>query len=316
MIISELLLLSTPIIALYLLLRDLVLFYFSSVIPGWSPDDFSHFYPRYSLQALAVNTDEVSESTMEKIRSYRTEPSFIQFVVPNRESIWENYEAIFRRTEGEIVPSSRKDVAQNRVSKAHFRAYLTAAGLAGVSDRTLAEEAASVEVAVIRHTLTLRRLILRYAKAFLILVVSSLVLIGIYSYVNYLAAGKAPLSESSAPFDSSVIGLVVGFAALAVLSPISATLPMLWIARSGDSRLRNQLKNDRELMQFERIVVTISLVVIGMQVYVLSRYRTEWAGHIFESENFPRNLAALLCIVGLATNLWFLRRCFLGTSNK
>lgn len=150
-----------PLLSVYLLLRDITIFYFSPYVPG---EKSEKFYPRFSLAALMFSPDE-SESVKNEVyeHEYDSNKGLYHFLLPYYHKSLEYYEEVYRNNEKVIVPSSRK-LLTKYAETSNFNKINTAIGLAGGLDRKLCAEVAKMEVSQVRHALRLRRLVLRYIK--------------------------------------------------------------------------------------------------------------------------------------------------------
>jgi len=229
--------------SLYLLVKDLTLFYFIGQSPGFSDDAF---YPRFALTAIAFSPDESLRAKDQIIQS-QNQPDIMAFTMPRSQGVpqvdvgkWESYGHLLysptRRPQDDDTPMQRR-----------FRIAL---GQAGLVDRDLVHEVARMEASLVRHNLHLRRLVLRYAKA-LVLMVWTLIITFASTLLIQLAE-KWPLV---APWKwYGVIGIL---AAWLYLTPGRVVkLPIDWIyewANQNTSRTEH-IAHDPELQQFEQRV--------------------------------------------------------------
>lgn len=105
--------------------------------------------------------------------------------------------------------------------------FNAALGLAGFIDRPLYQEVAKTEVSLVRHGLKLRRLVLRYFQALLILIWTSVVTFLMLPFLQD-SAGRFPMP------------LVFGAAYLlwAALAPTIVQLPLYWLVSHSDDQAR------------------------------------------------------------------------------
>jgi hypothetical protein len=190
-----------PLYALYLLLRDIVLFYFSA--HNYGHDDEGTFRPRFALSALAFAPDESAEVKRDIVLEQCT-PSLIHFLLPweagpsqatagaddalgiaeadvsEREHKTVRHLDVLDRTA--VIPRFRKRILKAKLESVAATGFYTgdqlktqilrfhaSLGLAGAVDRELVQEAAKMEASLARHALALRILVLRYAKALILL---------------------------------------------------------------------------------------------------------------------------------------------------
>jgi hypothetical protein len=190
-----------PLYALYLLIKDLVNFYFTPNIYGFGKEDY--FHPRFVLSGLAYPLDETAGHRSAILRAEHNE-SLVNFVVGRNRAQRARFESVYADTAGGIVPATRREdlkryqidtEGQSDVSPSSrdLRALYTAFGLAGVLDRTLAEEVAKMEASLVRHGLALRHLVLRYTKALILTVLTLLIMLGASTISEQLADKRGQL---------------------------------------------------------------------------------------------------------------------------
>ncbi|MDZ4765390.1 MAG: hypothetical protein SGI73_12635 [Chloroflexota bacterium] len=167
--------LTIPIYALYLLLKDIVHFYFTIYTPGFATNVFT---PSFALSGVTFSPDE-SPRVKKAVFEYQYKASSVNFAIPFSAEKREKYfDETIENTDGEIIPRSRRpdilaqyditpDDAEHQRRIAHLN---TAFGLARTTDRRLVEEVAMQEMSMTRHILYLRRLVMRYVKTLLMFV--------------------------------------------------------------------------------------------------------------------------------------------------
>lgn len=166
--------LTIPLYGVYMLLKDIVHFYFTIYTPGFSENLIN---PTFALTGVMFSVDESPRAKQEMMR-YQYEATQMGFMIPFSQERQELYfDTIIEKTGGDIIPESRRLehlIAQNvlppdfKTEKVdHFNAAL---GIARSLDRTLVQEVAVTEMALVRHVLYLRRLVLRYIKTLLMFI--------------------------------------------------------------------------------------------------------------------------------------------------
>jgi hypothetical protein len=157
--------LGIPMYSLYLLIKDIVHFYFSIYAPSFSSELVT---PSFSLAAVAFSPDESPRAKDEVLR-YQYTPGRMDFMLPFSEAKRRTYlDDLYAATEGKIVPSSRAQIMHSfptGLSELDVRRFNTALGIARMQDRPLVEEVAITEMLLVRNIIYLRRLVLRYVKA-------------------------------------------------------------------------------------------------------------------------------------------------------
>jgi hypothetical protein len=243
-----------PLMSLYLLIKDIITFYFTAYHAGLK-DKF--FHPRFVLSGVSFSEDESERAKQAVIDSQQTR-DMLSFVVPQHRDDREYYRTILRDTEWSIVPASRVKHIPAELDDNYDEVMLfnTALGLAGVVDRHLAEEVAKMEMSLVRHAITLRHLVLRYSKALLLFLFTTLLL---------TVSAELQHVPPHAGFSDQSVGrlhaflLYVTFLVLSLFTPLVVKRPIAWIYRFAAKTLL-PLHSDRELMRFEIRVIVISVV--------------------------------------------------------
>jgi hypothetical protein len=166
--------LSIPLYGVYLLLKDMVHFYFTIYTPGFSENLLN---PTFALTGVMFSKDESPQAKHEAMR-YQYESTQMGFMIPFSKERRELYfDTIIEKSSGHIIPESRRleklkeqDVLPATYDEASVKRFNAALGIARSLDRTLAEEVAVTEMALVRHVLYLRRLVLRYIKTLLMFI--------------------------------------------------------------------------------------------------------------------------------------------------
>jgi hypothetical protein len=266
--------LGLPVLALLLLLKDIVRFYFVGHPPGFSEEFFN---PRFVLTGIAFSPDE-SEEVKQRVLRQEYGSDLIGFVVSRVDAHSRYYSNIIDKPKRQIVPPTRKlprllkmgvvklgqekpldDLADNDkvlvypanasvntpvngdsihsngnshsngIEKGagmpfvertvdqidHFNAAL---GLTGFVERSLYEEVAKTEVSVVRHSLKLRRLVLRYFQALLILIWTS--------FVTFL---MLPFLQDASGLFSVPIVFSLTYLIWGALAPMIVQMPLDWL---------------------------------------------------------------------------------------
>jgi hypothetical protein len=257
-----------PLYALYIMLKDVVHFYFSIYTPGF-PVELET--PSFAMTGITFAPDE-SESVKREVLRYQYSLSSVNFAIPfSAEKRAEYFDETIAGTGGQIFPASRRmaDLEANGVIPAdadrktveHFNA---AFGLARTIDRGLSQEVAAQEVSVVRHVLYLRRLVLRYMKTLLMFIWTSLISFVMIPF----------LQEESLP---TLMVLALGYLIWAALTMPIMRMPIRWIYRHRKDK-REARHVDRQLViletqvqNFVRAAVVTSLlaVVLSAAFYLL-----------------------------------------------
>jgi hypothetical protein len=286
-----------PIFALLMLLRDIVRFYFTGHAPGF-PEE--HFTPRFALTGVAFSPDE-SENVKNKVKIHQYGSDLIHFIVPFAEEESKYFSDVIDRPERHIVPKSRKlprlikhGVLENATDKplseltdedplwvshrhdgqvvlpeARKRAvkdidrFNAALGLSGFVDRSLYEEVAKQEVSLVRHSLNLRRMVLRYFQALLILMATMLVS---FTLLPFIDDDRFP----------KVVVFAVGYFIWALITVSVANLPVRWLVSYFPKETRHaaieRLKGSDGLEQFAVSIQLTCQVSMFISFFALVGY--------------------------------------------
>jgi hypothetical protein len=122
--------------------------------------------------------------------------------------------------------------------------FNAALGLAGFVDRPLYQEVAKQEVSLVRHSLKLRQMVLRYFQALLVLLWTALVSFGLLPFLQDEQRRFSPL-----------IVFAIGYLIWAILTPIVVQLPISWLLSHTKPEARREnlrrLEQTDALKQFE-----------------------------------------------------------------
>jgi hypothetical protein len=245
-----------PIYALYLLIRELLLFYFSANIPDQNGEaGDGTYHPRFALTAIPFANDEGVETKF-RLREMQFAKPLLNFVLPHdiREKRWLKNLLEDPQTKSVAIPEdgflpSRQGNSRSLTDADCLR---MAFGLAGAYDRELIYEVAKSELSLIRHNLLLRRLVIRYIKALLLFVWTAMVLFVV-----------SPMKQGHTMPDALVY-LYVGFMVWSGFAPYWVRAPMRWIFREFDQNAPDKT-SDPNLRSFELRVGVLCLVatIIG-----------------------------------------------------
>jgi hypothetical protein len=231
--------LALPVYSLYLLMKDIVLFYFIGHSPGFSDD---HFYPRFALTAIAFPPDEsprIKHDILENERSL----DLVTFAVPFSPHV-QTFDFDKWRQLGRSLLSPSRTVDEG-ASDRHKR-FMVAVGQAGLIDRDLVGEVAKMEVSLVRHNVHLRRLVLRYAKALLLMIWTII--------VSFSIALSFSLMRGSGAFQYAWMWVVVFYGVWLIGTPRVVRMPIDWIYEWANRNTKKEdiVRNDPELTHFEK----------------------------------------------------------------
>lgn len=252
-----------PLYAILLLLRDLVEFYFSPTFLSKDPVRIT----RFSLAGLTFSYDEGVEAKAQIVARQSKEQEYADFVFgeDRRQPVADAYKkartALAYPMRHSLVSELRKDDLDPEVGAAEM--MTTALARAGSMDSSLVEEVARIEASIARHVLHLRRLVLRYTKALILFVwttLTSLVVVAMLSPASHFSA------------DSKAAWAFGTYACWAATSVGLIRLPRRWIDRlappdperpKGSPDVEVQ---DPDIHEFEsRVTITL---VLGTLIFL------------------------------------------------
>jgi hypothetical protein len=261
--------LSIPIYALYLLLKDIIHFYFSIYTPGFATNVFT---PSFALSGITFSPDE-SENVKRRVFEYQYRADAVNFAIPfSAEKRDEYFNETIANTGGEIIPRSRRPEALEKygitpTDEEHRRRIEhlnTALGLSRTIDRNLAHEVATQEVSVARHILYLRRMVLRYMKTLLMFIWTTIVSFVMLPF----------LQDDTMP---TFMVFSIGFLIWSLLAmPIMRT-PVQWIYRHKKGNW-DRTHIDRQMTVLERKVSRLVYVAIFTSAVALAISLVAYAG--------------------------------------
>ncbi len=254
-----------PVPAVFLLVGDLLGFYFTSNTfgahhTGVQEPDRVIFNPRFIIPGLGFNNDELSPGTR-------------QLLAEGRDDEW---------TRGLLVPHSTDDNGwRDRFDTRSYEVWGVladegAAGdtervrqafrLAGLNrDRTLARDVARTEALIARHVLSIRTVVLRYSKALLLLIITTVVTLAASGLVDQAIREDPSGGKFTAGFPYRYLFLVsVVYALWAPLAARSVTAPLRMIQRHtpGVGQHRD-VYLDKHTTQVESATILVTFLVLA-----------------------------------------------------
>jgi hypothetical protein len=248
-----------PLYGVYLLLKDIIHFYFTIYTPDLAPDLLS---PAFTLGGLSFPEDE-SPRVKRDILRYQYRTTSIRYVVPFSDEKRKLYfDKLIADTEGQILPPTRSierlqemDVLPPDVDHHAVEQFNAALGVARSLDHTLAQEVALQEMILVRYVMYLRRLVLRYVKILLMFI-----------WTMFVAFIMLPFLEDER-FPALVV-LSVGYLVWsAVVMPLLST-PINWFYRHRYGQ-KNPDHIDAQLLQFENGVEKYTHGAVFMAILAL-----------------------------------------------
>jgi hypothetical protein len=227
------------------------MFYFSVNTPrnvSLGKIDKPIFHPRFSLTAIPFSDDEPSD-LKKQLRAMQFGTALKHSVLPHVQKDKHWLKALVEKEkeeeeeERQVALPDDSWLEECPTGQEDDQAALRVAfGLAGAYNHDLVSEVAKTELSLIRHNLTLKRLVLRYMKALLALVWTTLLSFMVLAGINDIMPEK----------DLAVV--VLGFLMWSIITPWIVRAPTRWVYR-GHSQHTTGAINDRYLARFERLVV-------------------------------------------------------------
>ena len=272
--------LTLPFTVLWMVLRDLIHFYFHSNHVSTATGDV--FTPRFTLTGLRLPAGELGPESFADLEAERSLPGTIELLVPSNDR---SRAAIDQRIiaydglgldvvglEGPVGLDGREH-RQGLTDSARADALFT---LASSRHRTLLNEVAKVEHGMARHVLRTQTLVLRYVKALLVFLTTAMAAFATAAVV----AGKQALAPGDVVWLGAVLILWTPVAVVAVTAPIRWLDQLL----RAEGATRTAVVNDRELTLVELLAIRLALVAFalglvavlmaGLQAHVASSTRT------------------------------------------
>jgi hypothetical protein len=254
-----------PLYGVYLLLKDIIHFYFTIYTPGF-PENLLN--PTFALTGVMFSTDE-SPAGQREVMRYQYNATQLGFMIPFSQERKELYfDSIIANTNADIIPSSRRvdvlqqmDVLPENFDAANVNRFNAALGIARSIDRTLAQEVAVTEMSLVRHVLYLRRLMLRYVMTLLMFIWTTVISFLILPFLK---------DTHFSPFVVFGIGYVVW--ALAVRWILDFPLYWIYRHRRSDAPLDHvdpQLKLMQDVISPYCLLALVS-AALGLALALLS----------------------------------------------
>ena len=228
-------LLALPFAALWLVLRDLTLFYFHA--QHVAHDGHDVFTPRFTLTGIRLPSDELGTAVRNDLTTVRTSAANINLLVPSNDLARSRIDRQLDAYGG----LGRHDV-EGDLGRASGLFELTAS-----RDRSLLEEVAKIEYGIARHILRVQVIVLRYVKALLAFLTTALAVF----------AAAAVLEDSTTIGPTEELWLVCITALWAPSLVAVVTAPVRWLDRllRSEGARSSAIANDPELTKVERLAI-------------------------------------------------------------
>ena len=234
-----------PVVAIYLLVSDLLGFYFTSNTfgaPGAGPDAPRRtvFNPRFVVPGLGFNDDELTPTTRALLDEGRDDEWTKALLVPRSQDDagWrDRFDTRMYEVWGKEIPEGAE--GDDERLRQSFR-------LAGLNhDRTLARDVARTEALLAKHVLSIRVAVLRYTKALLLLISTTVAILAASGLVEQAltqdpTGGAFP--DGFPPRSTFLVALVYVLWAPFAARSVTAPLRMIQRHTPGVGALRRRLR--------------------------------------------------------------------------
>ena len=273
-----------PVPAIYLLVGDLLGFYFTSNTFGAHPTGphAPHrviFNPRFIIPGLGFNNDELSPKTRELLTEGRDDEWTRGLLVP-RSTDDDGWRDRFDTRTFEVwgIVADKGAAGDTERVRQAFR-------LAGLNrDRTLARDVARTEALIARHVLAIRTVVLRYSKALLLLIATTVVTLAASGLVDQAVREDPANGKFVEGFPYRYMFLVaLAYAIWAPLAARSVTSPLRMIQRRTPGvGEHSDVYLDKHTTQFESATIFITLIVLlaGSAVMIFSGAKAAHGGGV------------------------------------
>jgi hypothetical protein len=238
-----------PLGALYLLLRDLIQFYFTA--RTFKRDTKGQVYPRFVLSGIMVSETSLTQS-LEILKNARKDDYVRDLLIPSpaklRRRVLEDAKSV-----GDL--SALTMDAPDEWLLESLRNYVLRQ--TGSHVRTLPEEAAKMEASIARHLRFLRGLVLRYAKAFLLTIATTVVTIAASGVLTLLRPVDGVVLEAVNPQYVWLTTLII-YSGWGLIAVLVVRRPVSWLyADTSDTKVHG---TPRSLLRFEQATLAVGLV--------------------------------------------------------
>ncbi len=252
-----------PVPVIFVLVGDLLAFYFTSNTFGAHPtadgEPRGVFNPRFAIPGLGFNNNEMSPATERELAAERADPWTRGILLPKSQNDrgWrDRFDTRSYEVWGSLAPHG-PDGDSERVRQS-FR-------LAGLHrNRTLASDVARTEALVARHVLAIRTVVLRYSQALMLLIATTVVTLAASGLVDQAVRediGAGRFVDGFPPRYLFLIALIyLVWAPLAARS-VSAPLRMIERQTPGIGEYRD-VYLDRQTTELESATVFATLIVL------------------------------------------------------
>ena len=288
-----------PVAAIFLLVGDLLGFYFTSNTFGALGAEHGRtlprFNPRFIIPGLGFNDDELSDDMRTALDAGRRDEWTTALLVPRTldDAGWrDRFDTRMHDIWGVSMPEGL--AGDDDRLRQSFR-------LAGLNrDRTLAGDVARTEALLARHILTLRVVVLRYTKALLLIISTTVATLAAAGFIE----DAVRVDPSSGRFDAGfpyrylfLVGAVYVFWAPLAARSVTAPLRVIQRHTPGVGKYED-VYLDKRMTQFESATVFATLV--GLSGASAAMIEAGWDG------GGARGLLVAAAIAAFGALLWLL----------
>jgi hypothetical protein len=230
---------------LWLVIIELTRFYFHAnhVVH----DGGEVFTPRFTLTGLRLPTDELTPEVNRAYDEMHVADRTVRLLVPSNTRSRARIDRQLVAYPGLVEPTGNADADR---AEALF-------SLAASERRTLVEECAKVEYGMVRHMLRLQVIVLRYVKALLVIVITSIAAFASAAAVN----GETTVTAADQRWIAATFMIWAPIVLIVVSSPVRWLESLLRSEGAGPSGIR-----DPELTQLEDVTAKVSAVAWAVSV--------------------------------------------------
>jgi len=242
--------LSLPFTALWMVLRDLIHFYFHS--NHLHSDQADLFVPRFTLTGLRLPLGELDPASTMELAEARAEPGTIELLVPaNDRSRAEIDQRIAAYGGLGTEPPEADGLDDLERAEALFV-------LAASRQRDLFNEVAKVEHGMARHVLRTQTLVLRYVKALLVLLTTAMATFGAAAVVD----SKTALAGGDVIW---LAGILLTWAPLVI---VAVTSPVRWLDRllRSEGATSTAVSDDPEMTRVELLAIRLAVLCFASAI--------------------------------------------------
>jgi hypothetical protein len=273
-----------PLGALYLLIRELTIFYFTP--RSFRSREAGRFYPRFILSGIMVSSNPPFSAARE-LEEARNQPYVRDLLVPETDKYVERL-----LKEAHAIGQLRQftTATENpQYLRSELQDYILRQ--TGSEIRSLADESAKMESSIARHQSYLRSLVLRYAKAFLLTIATTVATIGAVGTLGLVTNDQV---KSLVQPHYVWLTILTIYCAWCVTAVVVVRRPVDWIY-ADVTNVRSK-RTPQSLLSFERA----TMIVVGAATIALCADLLAYADEVSIGVRWWPYLAAVTTAVTVA----------------